>query len=581
VNTATNIATTQISGSTSSPLSTSSAKSSQGLLGFLESFIQQMQSGSATASSAQTSTQGLNTLAEKIAALLNKAGVSASDLQSMSPQDLAAQITKMLQQQNITVPPSLQNMSTSDLATQLASLLQQNNATSSAGSSGIGSSGIGSGLTSDLIASQSATIQGVQTKDDIAKNISDMLEQQQQQGATTLGPAQLQQLKAELTQLQSAPGTISPDTMSQLTTDVGNFLSGQGISQSTITSFLADLAQSLQQKDQTSSTDASATTAAATTVTPAVTAAAAVAVQPVVQQPQITNYSSSGNNSSATNSQTGSISPDYSNKGILSQDDKTPTLGGKDANVAPEATDTPVEQSAAAAQQSSQSSTPQPSLTGKIAGFSINPAMISDLANSENGTGTGTGNGSGSQGNNAQQAQDATGNVALQPLSADMMQTQNFTNYMSAARAGAPSSTTQQVAIQLQTNASAGMNTMNLQLEPAELGKVDVKLSFAKDGTVKAHMTVDKPETLAMLQKDSSHLQRALQQSGLSTDENSLSFDLRQQSQQQNMSGFNDGSKNSDEFGSHMDGNVSNALQAQLAIQSSGYITQSGVNIMV
>ena len=44
----------------------------------------------------------------------------------------------------------------------------------------------------------------------------------------------------------------------------------------------------------------------------------------------------------------------------------------------------------------------------------------------------------------------------------------------------------------------------------------------------------------------------------------------------------NNGGSDADEFSSHMDGNdISKAHQAQLAIQSNGYITSSGVNIMV
>jgi hypothetical protein len=83
------------------------------------------------------------------------------------------------------------------------------------------------------------------------------------------------------------------------------------------------------------------------------------------------------------------------------------------------------------------------------------------------------------------------------------------------------------------------------------------------------------------LQKDSHHLQRALQQIGLDTDENSISFDLNQQGQQQGLNGFNGGG-NADKFAAPLDDNeINNALQAQIAIQAQGYITSSGVNIMV
>jgi len=264
-------------------------------------------------------------------------------------------------------------------------------------------------------------------------------------------------------------------------------------------------------------------------------------------------------------------------KGILPAGYKPPILGeGKDtaASTLPQQ----LSSGAAIQQQISQNSPlPQPNLTAKITGLGINPALINDLANNEGSTG-GFSDGFGSQGN-AQQ--DAAGNAALlQPMTADMLANQNFTNYLSAARSDA-STTTQLLNIQLQNNINSGMNSMTFQLQPADLGKLNVKLSFAKDGSVKAHMTVDKPETLALLQKDSHHLQRALQQSGLDVDENSISFDLNQQGQQQGLNGFNGGG-NADKFAAPINDNeMNNALQAQIAIQAQGYITSSGVNIMV
>ncbi|MFC6740326.1 flagellar hook-length control protein FliK [Methylobacterium tardum] len=55
-----------------------------------------------------------------------------------------------------------------------------------------------------------------------------------------------------------------------------------------------------------------------------------------------------------------------------------------------------------------------------------------------------------------------------------------------------------------------------IRLDPVELGRIDVKLEIDKArGTVTTHLVVDRPETLAMLQRDAGQLQQALSQAGL------------------------------------------------------------------
>lgn len=587
MNTANNISAKQVTGGANTPQNQTagplSGHASQGLFAFLDAFLQMMQGGNG----ALNLPQGLNGLAEKIAGLLKKDGISAEQMQNMSPQDLASQISKVLQQQNIQLPSALQNMPADSLATKLAGLIQQNG-----GSSGNNSPVIKPSLTSDLVSPQSINVQDTQTKEDIAKKISATLEQQRSGGANAFTPAQFRQLEADFKQLQSAPGTVDAATMGQLTTDLSSFLKNQGVDQASISGFMADLTQSVQQqKDQTAAT-APDTAASATATAPS---AIATAVQPQMQQTNINSNQDSNTDSSSSDplniSQAQPHSRQWQNLSAknFQQSDKPQIPDGKQAPAL--GTDkASIQLSNALTQQQTQAPLPQQStdLTARISGMGINSALISGLAGSSDSSGFGFNGGFGSQDGNAQQSQDSTGtSTLLQPMTADMLQAQNFTNFLNSAPAtsqsGQPSPTTQLVNIQLQNNINAGINTMTLQLEPAELGKMNVKLSFTKDGTVKAHMTVDKPETLALLQKDSSHLQRALQQTGLTTDENSLSFDLRQQSQQQNFNGYNGngGGRHDTEFGSHMDSSIGSALQAQLAIQSSGYITPSGVNIMV
>jgi hypothetical protein len=71
-------------------------------------------------------------------------------------------------------------------------------------------------------------------------------------------------------------------------------------------------------------------------------------------------------------------------------------------------------------------------------------------------------------------------------------------------------------------------DTMTLQLDPPELGSVNVRIEFGKDKSVKAHLLVEKPETYMMLQRDGLALERALQSAGLEATSNSLSFELAQ-----------------------------------------------------
>lgn len=95
-----------------------------------------------------------------------------------------------------------------------------------------------------------------------------------------------------------------------------------------------------------------------------------------------------------------------------------------------------------------------------------------------------------------------------------------------------PSTATQQVMAQIQVRANKSAQ-ISVQLSPAELGRVEVRLNIAKDGTAHAIVVADRPETLALLQKDASHLERALQQAGINANAGNMSFNLRDQQQAQ------------------------------------------------
>ncbi|MDB5630919.1 MAG: Flagellar hook-length control protein, partial [Tardiphaga sp.] len=62
------------------------------------------------------------------------------------------------------------------------------------------------------------------------------------------------------------------------------------------------------------------------------------------------------------------------------------------------------------------------------------------------------------------------------------------------------------------------------------LGRIDVRLDVDRNGNVTSHLTVEKPETLAMLRQDAPQLQRALNDAGLQTSDKGLQFSLSDQS---------------------------------------------------
>jgi flagellar hook-length control protein FliK len=92
-----------------------------------------------------------------------------------------------------------------------------------------------------------------------------------------------------------------------------------------------------------------------------------------------------------------------------------------------------------------------------------------------------------------------------------------------------PTALAEQVAIQIARHAvDGGSSRFEIRLDPAGLGRVDVRLDIHHDGHVHATIAADRPETMALLNRDAKGLERALQNAGLKADSGSLSFSLRQ-----------------------------------------------------
>lgn len=86
------------------------------------------------------------------------------------------------------------------------------------------------------------------------------------------------------------------------------------------------------------------------------------------------------------------------------------------------------------------------------------------------------------------------------------------------------------LALQIAVTAQGGRSRFEIRLDPAELGRIDVRIDLDRHGQLTSHLTVEKPETLAMLRQDAPQLQRALDNAGFKTGDNGLQFSLRDQS---------------------------------------------------
>jgi flagellar hook-length control protein FliK len=80
--------------------------------------------------------------------------------------------------------------------------------------------------------------------------------------------------------------------------------------------------------------------------------------------------------------------------------------------------------------------------------------------------------------------------------------------------------------------AAGGAKSFEIRLDPAELGRVEVQLNVAHDGTADATITVHRPETLALLLHDSQNLERTLRDAGLDVSNSSLNFSLKGEGRQ-------------------------------------------------
>jgi flagellar hook-length control protein FliK len=137
----------------------------------------------------------------------------------------------------------------------------------------------------------------------------------------------------------------------------------------------------------------------------------------------------------------------------------------------------------------------------------------------------------------------------------------------------------EQVALNLKQAIAADNNEIRIQLKPASLGTIDVKLNVGQDGRINAVISADRSDTLNMLKQDAGTLQQALRDVGLNADGSSLSFNLRSDAQSfaQNWSQDGGSGSNSSAYAGH----ASNSLPGADAVTPAQRLHAGALDIEV
>lgn len=142
-------------------------------------------------------------------------------------------------------------------------------------------------------------------------------------------------------------------------------------------------------------------------------------------------------------------------------------------------------------------------------------------------------------GGQSQQGSPQNPNASSQPAAATSSQgaiastTPKVTPFEKALDRSTPLLVKDQIGFQVKQAVKQGTSQIHIQLDPEELGKLDIKLTVEASGKTGVHIVVETRQTLELLQRDSASLARTLADAGLNADSSSLSFNLRSGDQQQ------------------------------------------------
>lgn len=125
----------------------------------------------------------------------------------------------------------------------------------------------------------------------------------------------------------------------------------------------------------------------------------------------------------------------------------------------------------------------------------------------------------------------SSGGLAVPATGTTPAQIATATPILSYASAGSAHPVTQALAARLEKiseNGETKSQTISVELDPPELGRVQIHLSYEKGEPMKVKVVTEKEEALSILRRDSHALREALETAGVQTDGSSLSFDMSQ-----------------------------------------------------
>jgi len=147
-----------------------------------------------------------------------------------------------------------------------------------------------------------------------------------------------------------------------------------------------------------------------------------------------------------------------------------------------------------------------------------------------------------------------------------------------------PPAPVEQVAVQIKKAIGEGADKINIKLQPANLGKVEVRMEIGKDGVLTANVIAEKPETLELLQRDVRGLEKVLQEGGLKTDTQSFNFSLKEHAQQQaanRREETNEQPDNNSQNSNEEEAEDAETTASEATIYGQNTATNGGVNIMI
>ncbi len=147
-----------------------------------------------------------------------------------------------------------------------------------------------------------------------------------------------------------------------------------------------------------------------------------------------------------------------------------------------------------------------------------------------------------------------------------------------------PPAPVEQVAVQIKKAIGEGADKINIKLQPANLGKVEVRMEIGKDGVLTANVIAEKPETLELLQRDVRGLEKVLQEGGLKTDTQSFNFSLKEHAQQQaanRREETNEQPDNNNQNSNEEEAEDAETTASEAVIYGQNTATNGGVNIMI